>query len=200
MKSILLPPIEWLARGVAPGEAAQNWRGQALSKPGRRAFLTSGDRKGDWAQHVNEVWPGVHDGNKSLRILIGPDRLFSEYDLNNLRSKRLQITHSVYKPGGWTKKHVHPDHEQAYYVIKGRALVTVGDEERVLGPGELAFVPMGVEHGYSTFGHEPVELLDIHCYEDTDPVTPGSARKMAPGKTHATTATSRPRKPTPKAS
>jgi mannose-6-phosphate isomerase-like protein (cupin superfamily) len=171
-----------------------------LSRTDRRAFLTSRERKGNWAQHVNDVWPGVHDGNQSLRILIGPDRLFGKYDLNNLRSKRLQITHSIYRPGGWTKRHVHPDHEQAYYIIRGRALVTVGEQTRVLGPGEVAFVPMGVEHRYSTYGGAPVELLDIHCYEDTPPAAPGSTRKLAPGKTPGTSAPSRPGKPTARAS
>jgi len=139
-----------------------------MMSKGPNVFLTATDRKGDWARHVNEVWPGIHAGSAALEILVGPDRMFGAYGLGNLRSRRLQITRSVYLPGGWTKPHVHPDHEQAYYVIKGRALVTVGGEERVLGPGEVAYVPAGVEHGYSTYGNEPVELLDIHAYEAAD--------------------------------
>ncbi len=97
---------------------------------------------------------------------MGPDRLFKKYRLNNLSSRRLQITRSVYAPGGWTKKHTHPDHEHAYYIVRGHALVTVDDEERILGPGETAFVPQGAEHGYATHGNGEVELLDIHAYED----------------------------------
>ena len=136
-------------------------------------FLTSSDAKGDWAKHVEEVWPDVHDGCIQLQILMGPDRFFEKYALNNLRSRRLQITRSVYAPGGWTKKHVHTDHEHAYYIIRGRALVTVGREQRVLGPGDVAFIPQGADHGYATHGDEPVELLDIHAYEDAGPYTSG---------------------------
>ncbi len=137
------------------------------SGEGRPVFLTASDPKGDWARHVEEVWPDVHDGNVQLQILMGPDRLFERYALGNLRSRRLQITRSVYAPGGWTKKHTHPDHEHAYYVVRGQALVTVGDKAQVLGPGEVAYIPMGVEHGYATHGGETVELLDIHAYEET---------------------------------
>jgi quercetin dioxygenase-like cupin family protein len=64
---------------------------------------------------------------------------------------------------------VHPDHEHAYYVMSGHALVQVARDERVLGPGEIAFIPKGALHGYRTHGTEPVELLDIHAYEQDDP-------------------------------
>ena len=143
-----------------------------MTEKARKVFLTAKDRKGNWAKHVEEVWPDVHDGNIQLQILMGPDSLYEKYALNNLRSRRLQITRSVYAPGGWTKQHVHPDHEHAYYVIRGHATVTVGAEERVLGPGDTAFIPMGVEHGYATHGGEPVELLDIHAYEDAGQTAP----------------------------
>jgi mannose-6-phosphate isomerase-like protein (cupin superfamily) len=132
-------------------------------------FLTAKDRKGDWAKFVEEAHPGVHDGNLKLQILMGPDSKFLRYDLGNLRTRRLQITRSVYAPGGWTKTHAHPDHEHAYYVIRGRAIVQVGDQEKVIGPGELAYIPSGTPHGYRTHGSEPVELLDIHAYETDDP-------------------------------
>lgn len=137
--------------------------------PDAQNFLRSADPKGDWAKFVEEDHPGVHDGNVELQILMGPDSKFLRYALGNLRARRLQITRSVYGPGGWTRPHVHDDHEHAYYVISGRALVQVGAVEQVLGPGEVAFIPRGTLHGYRTHGSEPVELLDIHAYEQDDP-------------------------------
>ena len=32
-----------------------------------------------------------------------------------------------------------------------------------LGQGGTAFIPLGVTHGYQTFGEEDMRLLDIHC-------------------------------------
>ncbi|MBI4220624.1 MAG: cupin domain-containing protein [Chloroflexi bacterium] len=140
-----------------------------MSTEAPRVFLTHKDSKGDWARFVEEAHPGVHEGNIELQILLGPDSKFLRYELGNLRSNRLQITRSVYGPGGWTRPHSHPDHEHAYYVIRGQALVKVGDQERVLGAGEVAYIPKGTLHGYKAHGSEPVELLDIHAYEQDDP-------------------------------
>lgn len=138
-------------------------------KPRGSRFLRRADPKGDWAKYVEGEHPGVHDGNVELQILMGPDHKFLRYGLGNLRTRRLQITRSVYAPGGWTREHVHDDHEHAYYVISGQALVRVADSEQVLGPGDVAFIPRGTLHGYRTHGSEPVELLDIHAYERDDP-------------------------------
>lgn len=43
--------------------------------------------------------------------------------------------------------HSHPTREEIIYVISGRAEQWVGQNKRVLGPGDMAFIPMGEVHG-----------------------------------------------------
>ena len=54
---------------------------------------------------MDGVRPGVDSGHEALLVLVGPDRIFGKHGLGNLKSRRLQITRSVYLSGGWTKKH-----------------------------------------------------------------------------------------------
>jgi quercetin dioxygenase-like cupin family protein len=55
--------------------------------------------------------------------------------------------------------HSHP-HEQAGMVLEGELALTVGEEERLLRPGDLYISPGGVQHTART-GAEPARVLDI---------------------------------------
>jgi quercetin dioxygenase-like cupin family protein len=43
--------------------------------------------------------------------------------------------------------HKHPTREELIYIISGRAEQWVGRTHRILGPGEMAFIPVGEIHG-----------------------------------------------------
>ena len=43
--------------------------------------------------------------------------------------------------------HKHPTREELIYVLSGRAEQWVGKEHQILGPGEVAFVPMSEVNG-----------------------------------------------------
>src|ERR687897_292074 len=51
-----------------------------------------------------------------------------------------------YQPGVGAPLHVH-SHESLAYVVKGKVKMTVGNEEYVLGPGDVCRHPQGVPHG-----------------------------------------------------
>jgi quercetin dioxygenase-like cupin family protein len=61
-------------------------------------------------------------------------------------------------PGGGCIAHSHPA-AQCFYIIEGKALFQVGDEERVVEKGSLIFVPPNVLHQYKTLGDEPFTEL-----------------------------------------
>ena len=44
--------------------------------------------------------------------------------------------------------HVHHDADEGFFVLEGEVTVWVGDETRVLGPGQFALGPKGVPHTY----------------------------------------------------
>lgn len=61
------------------------------------------------------------------------ERLF--YDLYCLEAGQAQ------------KVHAHATSDKVYLVMEGRAIVTIGDEERELGVGEAVIATAGVPHG-----------------------------------------------------
>jgi methionyl-tRNA synthetase len=68
-------------------------------------------------------------------------------------------------PGGSTEPHHHDDHE-AFVIVEGSAVVTVGGDEppgpaEVLVRGDVVFVPSGVEHIISNRGDVTLRLLAI---------------------------------------
>jgi len=40
------------------------------------------------------------------------------------------------------------DEDEVYFVLKGRARIVVGSEERGIGPGSILYVPADVEHRF----------------------------------------------------
>jgi quercetin dioxygenase-like cupin family protein len=55
--------------------------------------------------------------------------------------------------------HTHPTREELIYIVSGRAEQWVGKEHKILGPGEMAFIPMGETHGtYNPFDEKLVFL------------------------------------------
>ena len=74
-------------------------------------------------------------------------------------SKLLQLVR-VSMPGGKAHRfHRHPAMEEMLYVVEGRVEQWVGRERRVLGPGELAHVPVNEVHGsYNVFAERAVFL------------------------------------------
>ena len=57
-------------------------------------------------------------------------------------------------PGAAVPRHTNAvEHEQ--YVLAGEYVVGIGDEERVVAPGDALLIPAGVEHWYRNEGEEP---------------------------------------------
>ena len=51
-----------------------------------------------------------------------------------------------YAPGTTVRRHAHEHTEQLMAIVAGEVELTVGDETRTLGPGDVAVVNRGVEH------------------------------------------------------
>ena len=58
--------------------------------------------------------------------------------------------------------HSHDVHEQMGYLISGKLRYFLGDEERIMNPGDSYYVPPGVEHGTETLDG-PAVLMDVFC-------------------------------------
>ncbi len=63
------------------------------------------------------------------------------------------------EPGQAQKPHAHAGATKFYYVVEGRAAITLGDERRELGPGELAWAAPGENHGVENLSGARCVLL-----------------------------------------
>ena len=124
-------------------------------------FQSSDEPRRSAAFSSDETMPEAHQGQLSSRLLVGPDVIYGKHDLGNFSSERLAIAIDSYEVGGHTDVHAHSEMEQAYYVIAGRALITIGDEELEVGPGGSAYIPLHVPHGFRNVGDTPLTVAVI---------------------------------------
>jgi quercetin dioxygenase-like cupin family protein len=78
-----------------------------------------------------------------------------------VKNEQLLLVRANMEPFRSHPFHKHPTREELIYIISGRAEQWVGKTHRILGPGEMAFIPMGEIHGtYNPF-HERLVFLAI---------------------------------------
>ncbi|MEO8139021.1 MAG: cupin domain-containing protein [Gemmatimonadota bacterium] len=54
---------------------------------------------------------------------------------------------NCFEPGQTQPIHAHAGADKFYFVVSGKARLTVGDETRLAEPGELVWAPADVPHG-----------------------------------------------------
>ncbi len=66
-----------------------------------------------------------------------------------------------FEPGQVQKPHTHDESDKVYYVLKGKGLFRVGEEERELGEQQITMAPAGIEHGVRNHGDQRLILLVV---------------------------------------
>jgi quercetin dioxygenase-like cupin family protein len=81
--------------------------------------------------------------------------------LTGLRGEKMMMVLNATLPGHTVPLHSH-SHEQIGMVHSGKAILRIGDEERVVQRGDFYCIPANVPHsGDTTIGNEPFVMLDI---------------------------------------
>lgn len=89
-------------------------------------------------EQIHETNPWTHN-----EWLCRPDLVAAE---------KLLMVRATMPPGHCHPFHLHPHREEIIHVLQGRAEQWVGNEYRILGPGEIAHLPAGVVHAtYNPF-------------------------------------------------
>lgn len=90
----------------------------------------------------------VKAGSGTTRqVLIGAD------EAPNFAMRRF-----IMEPGGGMPAHTNTvEHEQ--YVLRGQALIGIGDKVVEVKTGDVVFIPAGTPHWYRAEGDEPFEFL-----------------------------------------
>ncbi len=79
-----------------------------------------------------------------------PHPLFPGVGLQAIGGDQVLLCRVVYAPGTTVRRHAHEATEQVMWIVDGTMSMTVDDETRRLGPGDLVVVNRGVEHELSS--------------------------------------------------
>jgi len=89
--------------------------------------------------------------------------------------------------GKTTPLHVHPDLDEAIYMLEGEILVHVDGEEHRVGEGGLFVAPRGLPHAFRVVGPDPARFLALtfpggleNLYEEIGRPAPGPGLPNAP--------------------
>ena len=107
----------------------------------------------------NQESPTVHFFPAVLaRAAFGPDKM---QKLDCFQTPRLFVGLNSFEPGQSQRIHAHEGADKFYLVLSGKASVTVGDETRVVGAGDLVLAPAGAPHGVPMAHERTVMLVGI---------------------------------------
>jgi mannose-1-phosphate guanylyltransferase / mannose-6-phosphate isomerase len=77
------------------------------------------------------------------------------------RGERYQVKRIVVNPGGRLSLQKHKFRAEHWVVVRGTALVTVGDAKKTLQENESIYVPLGAVHRLENPGKTPLELIEV---------------------------------------
>ena len=87
-----------------------------------------------------------------------------------VNNEHLMMVRANMEPGKDHPFHCHPTREELIYVLSGKAEQWVGKEKRILGAGDMAFIPMGEVHGtYNPFEETLVFLAILSPAKADEP-------------------------------
>lgn len=90
---------------------------------------------------------------------IPPIEIFPGVRIRTPHGKNLMLSYVEIEEGAVVSLHHHP-HEQGGIVLSGRMELTIGEETRILGPGEMYLIPPSVPHRATAVGG-PVVAMDV---------------------------------------
>jgi quercetin dioxygenase-like cupin family protein len=86
--------------------------------------------------------------------------IFDGVGIHAIGGDQVLMCRATYEPGTTVKRHKHADTEQLMLIIAGSVEMTIGDEKKLMGVGDVAVVNRGVEHElYSAEGVSFIEAL-----------------------------------------
>ena len=63
---------------------------------------------------------------------------------------------------GFIPTHVHQIETETVWIMSGRSMITVGEQDHTIESGAGITIPEGMPHSLNNIGNKPIELLAIH--------------------------------------
>ena len=99
---------------------------------------------------------GFDEGQNHKQIYRPWGSFLSIEEDNTWKIKRIEVN-----PGASLSLQMHSQRSEHWVVVDGIAKVEIGTNERVLGPNESAYIPLGVKHRLSNPTKLPLTLIEI---------------------------------------
>jgi mannose-1-phosphate guanylyltransferase len=117
------------------------------------------------SQEVKEVVRQLREiGNEAYKLHTTVHRPWGTYT-TLMEAEGFKIKRIVVKPGQALSLQFHHKRAEHWVVVRGEALVQVGDEEFVTKPGQSRYIPRGERHRLSNRTREEVEIIEVQCGE-----------------------------------
>ncbi len=71
------------------------------------------------------------------------------------------VAHVLIHSGKASLLHYHPQAEESYYILIGKARILVGGEESVVTSGQIILIPPGKPHKITNIGEDNLEFLTV---------------------------------------
>ncbi len=113
-------------------------------------------------RQLTESTPFITKDGSQIRSLL---------DRTNAPVQQQSLAEATIPPGRRTQPHYHPVTEEFYYVLGGSGLMTIGEEEQAVRPGDAILIPPGTRHTLLNNGQAPLRILCCcappYSHEDT---------------------------------
>lgn len=86
------------------------------------------------------------------------------FDQEDFLGKGRLYGKSIIKPGNSIGYHIHEGDQEAYFILKGKALYSENGVETVLEPGDLSICRDGDFHSIEAIGEEDLEYIMLILY------------------------------------
>ena len=100
----------------------------------------------------------IHKGDRLENPVTGEILIF--HNTSRETGGEAVLVETIVRPGGFVAAaHVHPHQTERFEVLEGRVGLRIGDEESVVGPGDIATVEPGTPHRFGNAGESDARFL-----------------------------------------
>jgi quercetin dioxygenase-like cupin family protein len=103
----------------------------------------------DGSLRAEDGWVDMH-----VRFLITKETVGAEQTVFGI---------TIFPPGAMHDIHRHPNAEETEYIVEGRGIARVGDDDVAMGPGDIVFVKQNDDHGFRNTSDTERAVM-VWCY------------------------------------
>jgi mannose-1-phosphate guanylyltransferase/mannose-6-phosphate isomerase len=117
----------------------------------------------DKAQQVKDIVEALDSSARSEHLLHREvHRPWGAYDSLE-QGETHQVKHITVKPGASISLQLHHHRSEHWVVVKGKALVQLGDEQHHLEANQSIGIPVKTKHRLTNVGDELLHLIEVQC-------------------------------------